>query len=327
LFLGLGILLIWLAVRNLTEEDKTNIVAAFKQTDYFWIAVSLVLSILSHVSRAVRWRILIQPLGFNPKISNTFFAVMVGYLANFALPRLGEVSRCGVLTKYEKIPFTEAFGTVIAERVIDLICLIIIFFATLIFQFDELWGLTNNKIIQPASVKIASLLQHNLFLPVFGIIMIGITASFFMFRKKNNGSLFKKINGLIQGFVEGLKSAKNIKRPFLFIFHTLLIWVLYISSIFTGFMCFGETAHLGTDAAFAVLIFSTLGVIFVPGGTGASQALVTETLTVIFKISFTFSFAFAWLMWTSQFALILLFGVISLILLPILNKSTSPNKI
>ena len=119
----------------------------------------MVLSILSHVSRAIRWRILLQPLGFNPKLSNTFFAVMVGYLANFALPRLGEVSRCGVLTKYEKIPFTEAFGTVIAERVIDLLCLIIIFFATLFFQFNELWGLTNDYIVQPAKLKFSSIFQ------------------------------------------------------------------------------------------------------------------------------------------------------------------------
>lgn len=322
-FLGIGILLIWLAVRNLTANDKASIAEAFKQTDYFWVAVTLVLSILSHLSRAIRWRILIQPLGFNPKLYNTFFAVMVGYLANFALPRLGEVSRCGVLSKYEKIPFTEAFGTVIAERVIDLICLIIIFFATLFFQFDALWGLTNDKIVQPAKLKMAVLLQDNSYLMVFGILMIAITASFFVFRKKNNGVLNKKMKDLLHGFAEGLRSVKDIKRPYLFIFHTVLIWLLYIASIFFGFLCFKETSHLGTDAAFAVLIFSTIGVIFVPGGTGASQALVTETLSAIFKVSFTFSFAFAWLMWTSQFALILLAGVISLILLPLLNKGVA----
>lgn len=312
--------MIWLAVRNLSEQDKISIAEAFKQTNYFWVFITLLLSLLSHVSRAIRWKILIQPLGFNPKLSNTFFAVMVGYLANFALPRLGEVSRCGVLSKYEKIPFTEAFGTVIAERVIDLICLIIIFFVTLFFQFDALWGLTNDKIVQPATLKFSSLLQNNSFLTLFGILMIGVTASFFIFRKKNNGVLNKKIKGAVHGLVEGLRSVKDIKRPYLFIFHTLLIWFLYIACTLIGFLCFKETSDLGIDAAFAVLIFSTIGVIFVPGGTGASQALVTETLNAIFKISFTFSFAFAWLMWTSQFALLLLLGVISLILLPLLNK-------
>lgn len=312
--------MIWLAVRNLTEEDTKNIAKAFAEANYFWIFISLLLSVFSHVARAMRWRILIQPLGFQPKLYNTFFAVMVGYLANFALPRLGEVSRCGVLTKYEKIPFTEAFGTVIAERVIDLLCLIIIFFATLVFQFDELWALSNNKIVQPAAIKLSSLFQNNFFLLIVALLMIGTTIAFFVFRKKNKGVFLNKMKAVFQGFIEGLKSAKDIKRPYLFLFHTILIWVLYILSLYAGFLCFHETSYLGAGAAFAVLIFSTIGVIFVPGGTGASQALVTETLTVIFKVSFTYSFAFAWLMWTGQFVLILFLGIISLVLLPILNK-------
>lgn len=320
-FLGLGILLIWLATRNLTENDKANIFEAFKQTNYFWVFVSLALGVLSHLSRAIRWRILLQPLGFNPKISNTFFAVMVGYLANFALPRLGEVSRCGVLTKYETIPFTEGFGTVIAERVIDLLCLIIIFFATLFFQFDALWGLTNAKIVQPASEKLSGMLQGNSFMLILGVVMLAVTASFFVFRKKG-GVLTGKVKNILTGFIEGLKTVKKLDKPVWFIIHTIIIWILYVSSILTGFMCLNETSVLGTSAAFAVLIFSTLGVIFVPGGTGASQALVTETLTMLFKIPFTFAFAFAWLMWASQFVLILLIGVISLILLPMLNKTT-----
>jgi glycosyltransferase 2 family protein len=152
---------------------------------------------------------------------------------------------------------------------------------------------------------------------------VGVTVLFFFFRKKSTGVFMNKIKGFIQGFVDGLKSVKSLKRPYLFIFHTVLIWFLYVTSLYLGFMCLKETGQLGVGAAFAVLIFSTLGVIFVPGGTGASQALVTETLTVIFNISFTFAFAFAWLMWTSQFVLILLLGVISLILLPLLNKGVA----
>ena len=320
-FLGIGILLIWLALRNLTDSDKQSIIAAFKQANYFWVVLSMLLGIISHVSRAMRWNILLQPLGFNPKLYNTFFAVMVGYLANFALPRLGEVSRCGVLTKYEKIPFTESFGTVIAERVIDLLCLIIIFFATLIFQFEQLWGLTNRYIWQPLKSKLVIIVANEFYLIVFAIIMIVITLSFFKLRKKNKTGFVTKITNLLKGFVDGLKSVKNIKRPYLFIAHTIFIWLMYITSLYLGFYCFAETANLGIDAGFAVLIFSTLGVIFVPGGTGASQVLVTEVLTSIFKISFTLAFAFAWLMWTAQFVLILLFGVISLVLLPMLNKN------
>ena len=319
-FLGIGVLLIWLAVRNLTENDKASIADAFTQANYYWIALSMFLSFLSHLVRAMRWRILIQPLGFNPKLSNTFFALMVGYLANFALPRLGEISRCGVLTKYEKIPFTEAFGTVIAERAIDVLCLILIFVGTLFFQFDELWGLTNDKIIIPLSSKVSSMMDSNIFLTIFAVIMIGITISFFVFRKRSKGMLSKKVKDMALGFWEGLKSVKNIRRPFLFIFHTILIWLLYTGLLYVGFFCFEETSQLAFGAALAIMLFGSLGIAFVPGGTGAYQALVTETLTSAYKTTFTFAFAFSWLIWTSQFALILLLGVISLILLPIMNK-------
>ncbi|MDO9185993.1 MAG: lysylphosphatidylglycerol synthase transmembrane domain-containing protein [Bacteroidia bacterium] len=319
-FLGVGILLIWLAVRNLTEEDKASIAEAFTQANYYWIALSMLLSFLSHWIRAMRWRLLIQPLGFNPKLSNTFFALMVGYLANFALPRLGEISRCGVLTKYEKIPFTEGFGTVIAERAIDVLCLILIFIGTLFFQFDELWGLTNDKIISPLNTKFSSLMDSNIFLSIFALIMVGVTISFFIFRKRSKGMFSKKLKEMALGFWEGLKSVKNIKRPILFIFHTILIWFLYTALLYVGFFCFAETSYLSFGAALAIMLFGSLGIAFVPGGTGAYQALVTETLTSAYKTTFTFAFAFSWLIWTSQFALILLLGVISLIMLPIINK-------
>ena len=319
-FLGLGFLLIWLATHNLTKDDKINIGKAFEQANYFWVFVSLFLGILSHISRAMRWKILLQPLGFKPKTSNTFFAVMVGYLANYALPRLGEVSRCGVLTKYEKIPFTEGFGTVIAERVIDLICLIIIFTITLFIQFDTLYAYTYNKILAPLFTKLHGLIEH----PLYVIIALGIVTALFLFikskSKKSDSILSKGIN-LIKGFGEGIKSVKDLQNPYLFIFHSVFIWTMYTASLYVSFKCFNETQHLGAEASFAVLIFSTLGVIFVPGGTGAMQALVTETLTSIFGISFTIAFAFSWILWASQFVLILVLGVLSLVLLQVLNKS------
>ena len=126
-FLGLGILLVWMALRGKSTEEKHQIVESILNANGFWIAISLVASLLSHYFRTIRWKLLLKPLGYNPKTSNTFFAVMVGYLANFAIYRMGEVTRCGLLTKYEKVPFTVSFGSVIAERALDMICLIILF--------------------------------------------------------------------------------------------------------------------------------------------------------------------------------------------------------
>lgn len=322
-FLGIGILLIWLAVRNLTAEDKASISKAFSEANYFWIFISTLLSALSHVARAARWRLLIKPLGFNPKLSNTFFALMVGYLANLAIPRLGEVSRCGVLSKYENIPFTEVFGTVIAERAIDLLCLILLFTGALIFLFDELWSLTNEKILTPLTTKLSSLLHHPLFIAVVIVIVAGMLLLFWwLLKSSKGGALLKKIKDFALGFWEGLKSVKNIQRPYLFIFYTVGIWFLYTIVLSVAFFCFEETSHLGFGAALATMLFGSLGILFVPGGTGAYQALASETLTTAFKTSFAVAFAFAWLIWTTQFIFLLLVGVISLILLPILNKQT-----
>ena len=152
-FLGLGIGLIWLALRKTTAEEFANIKTSFLNANYFWISLSILVTGLSHYFRAVRWKILLKPIGYKPKTSNTFFAVMVGYLANFAIHRMGEVTRCGILTTYEKVPFTAGFGTVISERALDVICLIIIFFAALGIEFDRISGIANDLVFNTVSEK------------------------------------------------------------------------------------------------------------------------------------------------------------------------------
>lgn len=319
-FLGIGVLLIWLAIRNLTPEDETTILKAFQEADYWWIIFATVLSLISHIVRAMRWQLLLQPLGFNPKLYNTFFALMVGYLANLALPRVGEVSRCGILTKYEKIPFTESFGTVIAERAIDLLCLMLIFMGALVFQFQELWGLTNEKIITPLTTKLSGVMHNNVLLIVIAFTLAISIGLIVVLGRKNKGVFIKKVKDLALGFWEGLKAVKKIKRPYLFVFQTIIIWFFYTYVIYLSFNCFTETTSLGFGAALATMLFGSLGIAFVPGGTGAYQTLVTETLTTGYKAPFAFAFAFSWLIWASQFIFLLLVGVVSLILLPIFNK-------
>lgn len=323
LFLGIGILLIWLAVRNLTDEDKRTIAEAFAETDYFWVILSTLVGLLSHIVRAMRWQLLIESLGFKPKLYNTFFALMVGYLANLAIPRLGEVSRCGMLARYEKIPFTESFGTVIAERAIDVLCLVLLFVGALIFQFEILWNLSNEKILTPLTNKLSSLIYNPVFIIGMVVFIVAVIVGIVVLRKKSKSSgngIFEKIKGFVLGFWQGLSSIKNIKRPYLFILYSAGIWFLYVYVIYLGFNCFKETSTLGFGAALAVTLFGSLGIIFVPGGTGAYQALVTETLTIAYKASFAFAFAFAWLAWSAQFILLLLVGVLSLILLSVMNK-------
>ena len=309
-------------VKDLTEQDKKNISAAFHKANYFWIVVSMFLGLLSHVSRAVRWKMLLKPLGYNPRLSNTFFAVMIGYLANYALPRLGEVSRCGILNKYEKIPFTESFGTVIAERAIDLICLTLIFCLTLFIQLNKIINLANEKIFYPLNEKIHSLSNNHSFIIIYmAVIMATILTLLLFFRKKIKSSVFDKFKGLLLGFWNGLKTIKSIKSPGRFVFHSVLIWCLYYFSLHVCFFSFEETRGLTIGQGLAVFIFGSIGVVFVPGGTGAYQKLVIDTLTSpLATITFSVAFAFAWIVWTSQLILLVGIGVISLLLLPLVNK-------
>ncbi len=319
-FLGLGILLVWLAVHNKTEEERNNIIDSILHANYFWIGISLIASLLSHYFRALRWKLLLNPLGYYPKTSNTFFAVMVGYLVNFAVYRMGEVTRCGLLTKYEKVPFTVGFGSVVAERALDMICLIILFFITLGIEFDRIVGIANRFIFDPFSSLLDSLMQKQLFVIISGIFLLIIVTACFYLRKKIQALISGKAMGFVKGLWEGLISVKNVDKPILFIAHTILIWLMYIVVVYTCFFAFEGTSHLSFLVAVVIVVFGSLGVIATPGGTGAYQFIVITILTTVYLVSDDSANAFAWAVWTAQFALILLLGLISLVLLALLNK-------
>jgi glycosyltransferase 2 family protein len=319
-FLGLGIGLIWLALRKTTDEEFANIKISFLNANYFWISLSILITGLSHYFRALRWKILLNPLGYTPKTSNTFFAVMVGYLANFAIHRMGEVTRCGLLTTYEKVPFTAGFGTVISERALDVICLIIIFFAALGLEFDRISGIANDLIFNTVSEKFQALMQKQTFVIVAGITLLLIAAGFYYFRKKIRSLFSAKVRGFFKGLWDGLISIKNVNKPGWFIAHTILIWLMYILQVYVCFFAFPETAGLSVMVAVVIVVFGSLGVMATPGGTGAYQLIVIQILMSIYFISYTSSFAFAWAVWTSQFIFIVLTGFLSLILLAVLNK-------
>lgn len=320
IFLSLGILLVWLAIKDVSEKDKDNIFNAFENANYKWIIISIVLAVISHLSRAMRWQILLEPLGHKPKLYNTFFAVMVGYLANYApIPRLGEASRCGILTRYEKIPFAESFGTVIAERVLDLISLMIAFIVTFFVQYEQINTLAHKYIIDSASNKINHLIQNPTKLIVFMVVTIAILFVINKMSKKIQGGFLGKLKGIIAGFLTGLKTVKEIKKPYAFIFHSILIWVLYYVGMHVCFYAFTETSALGVKEGLAIFVLGTLGVVFTPGGLGAYHLIVKEVL-LLFAISETISIAFPWIVWSSGFIMILAVGLISLVLLPLCNK-------
>lgn len=320
-FLGLGGFFIWLFMHNLTTEEKKDIYKSFLTANYWWLVVSVVFGIISHISRAVRWKILLEPMGYQPRLRNTFMAVMIAYLSNLALPRLGEVTRCGVLARYEKIPFSKVFGTVITERGLDMITLVSVFIINFFIHLDKLEQFNQTSIIKGISAKLNTIENPGMIYWITGSFLVIIFILFWKLRHKiSHTFLYRKLKEIILGFFEGLKSLVKIKKPFWFIFHTIVIWTMYLAMTWVVFYCLPETSSLTLDVALATLVFGSIGILVVQGGIGIYPWIVAEIL-VLWAIPSTKGYAMGWLLWIGQNITIVILGIISLSLLPILNKN------
>jgi uncharacterized protein (TIRG00374 family) len=314
-FLGLGIFIIWLSLRGLTADERVQILHAFRIANYNWVVLTVFLGVGSHVLRALRWKLLMEPMGYTPSLKNTFFAVMVGYFANMAFPRLGEVTRCGILLRYEKIPFNKSFGTVITERAIDMITFVALFFLMIFTQAGTIGHYLNVNIYP----KLAEKFQNPIFSRVFilSLALAGVAAivSVYLLRRRiAASSLFNKLSKIILGFWEGLKSLSQIRQPGLFVFYSLAIWALYFFMIYVCFFCFADTASLTPGAGLSALVLGSVGIMVTPGGIGLYPAIIQETM-ILYGILRTTGLALGWISWTAQTGMILLSGGISLIFL------------
>ncbi|MDI1353918.1 MAG: lysylphosphatidylglycerol synthase transmembrane domain-containing protein [bacterium] len=318
--LGIGILLIWLSVKQVAPQ-KDNIYEAFKNANYFWIFAGMAISFMSHFLRAYRWNHLLKPLGYKVNLANATCYVLVGYFANYGIPRMGEVTRCTLAARYDKVPFEAGFGTVITERIVDFFLFLLIFVLTLAFQFSELIGLANELIFDKVGALVAGLGKS----PVKMLLLVGgafaLIAVFFLLRKKFSALLKGKLGGILKGMAEGIGSIRKMEKPLQFILLSLLIWACYFYSLYVCFFALDGTSHLGQKECLTLLLFGTFGVIFSPGGLGAYPAIVGGILLYTFHIDTASSFALPWLSWTSQFVLIVVLGIISLIFLPVYNRN------
>jgi uncharacterized protein (TIRG00374 family) len=314
-FLGLGILIIWLSVRNLTAAEKEEIIHSFRIANYNWVFLAIILGILSHVLRSLRWMIFFEPMGYHPSLKNTFYAVMVGYFANMAFPRLGEVTRCGVLAKYEKIPFNKSFGTVVTERALDLIIFFLLFLLTIFTQIGTLHDYLDKHVYPGLQGKFIHPFSNPLILAGIAGFLILVILLFVIFRKKiRNSKIWHNILSLVLGFWEGFKSLSQIRKPVLFIFYSLAIWFLYFLMLYVCFFCFASTSMLGPGAGLSSLVLGSIGIMITPGGIGLYPAIIQETL-LLYGLSRVTGLALGWIAWTAQTAMILIVGSLSLILL------------
>jgi len=316
--LTLGILLLWLIFKQVAPE-KDKIIDAFKRADYFWVFVSVIVITLAHFLRAYRWNYLLEPLGHKTGLFNANAAVFIGYFANYGIPRMGEVSRCTIIDRYNKVPFQVGFGTVITERIIDFFLLLLIFILTLVFQYSELAGLSHKYIFDPLSAKLQLFYEKPLMASIVGIIFLGIFGALFLYRKTIAGKLRGKFGNVIKGFGEGLVSVKKVRNPGMFIFLSILIWACYFYSLYFCLYALPETSVIGHKECLTLMLFGTFGVILTPGGLGAYHGIVTTILT-FYGIGTAAAFALPWLVWTSGLAMCVVAGTLFLILLPIVNK-------
>ncbi|MBO9730957.1 MAG: flippase-like domain-containing protein [Chitinophaga sp.] len=319
-FFGVGVLLIWLFTRNIKADQWDQIKDAFKRANYWLLIPTMTIGVASHWFRAVRWKLLMKPLGHQPTTLNTFFAVMVGYLVNLAVPRLGEVTRCGIIAQYEKVPADKLVGTMIAERAVDLVCLILLAVLTVLTQLELLGSFVNEMIFQKISDKIAHANGIQILMGIV-VLVLFIVLFIWLLRRFAKSKVAVTVKSLIRGITEGVLSIGKMerKKKVWFIIHSILIWGCYLSQVYIGFFCLPETSHLGMSAALAVLMIGSVGMIVMPGGIVAYQLLVQATLAV-YAIPLTIGFAFGWIIWTAQTVLVLVLGFGSLIALPVYNK-------
>jgi glycosyltransferase 2 family protein len=325
-FLSIGIFFIWLFLRKLTYEQKIEIWDSFIHANFSWLLLASFIGLLSHYVRALRWRSMLRPIGYNPSILNTFLAVMIGYFANMALPRLGEVTRCGVLNRYEKISLNKSLGTVIAERSVDMLVFVVLFFLNLILFFDELEDYVGKNVVSPLKEKFSSQSDYSSPMWYFVAIFLAILILLLVFRKKILAAdTYLKVKNVFVGFWHGLWAISKIENPITFVFHSFLIWFLYFLMIYVCIFSLPETAHLGLGAGLSMLIFGSIGIMIVQGGIGIYPAIIAETLA-IYGLQATTGYALGWLTWTAQTVSIVLVGAVSLIILPIINKHTKNEK-
>jgi uncharacterized protein (TIRG00374 family) len=312
-FFTLGAFIFWLIYK---DQDIDRIKSVLKNdVKYFWVIISLLLGLLSHVSRTLRWGLMIEPISHKPRFINTFLAVMVGYLMNMVIPRMGEISRCGVLSRYEKISFTKLIGTVVAERLVDMISLLILLVIVIFSQFGEMLGfLKRNPEIQEKMGAASS--SPYLFI---GLIILAIL--FFVFRKAfKHTSVFKKIVEILKNFKEGFISIRSIKRKGWFYFHSIFIWAMYYLMMYVIFFSFDFTSDLGPIAGLTTFVMASFGMVApVQGGIGAWHFMAKEALS-LYGVANENGIIFAFVAHGSMTAMIIIIGIISMLILPFINK-------
>jgi len=304
--LSLGVFLIWYSLESATPLERQQLLENIKSAHPGWIFLSLVCGLLAHMSRAYRWKFLLAPLGYKPGFLNSFMAVMVGYLANFGIPRSGEVLRAVTISGYDDIPFEKAFGTIIAERIADFVMLMLIIGIVLLLQTEYLLTYFRENDINPLiSIAILS-----------AVLIVGVLVLKFI--KRAESGFLLKIKKFAKGLLEGMRSILQMEKKGAFIFHTFFIWIMYILMFYVLIFTVPETATMNFGVAMIAFVVGSFAISATNGGIGVYPVAIGASL-MLFGISKQGGEAFGWITWGTQTLLVIVIGGLSFLFLPILN--------
>lgn len=312
IFLGLGIYVVYHMLHELTPQQTSDMKEAIKSIHIGYLVPIFIVGFFSHFFRGMRWRYLLETAGMKPGVANTTFAVLIGYIANLALPRAGEVAKCTVLAKYEKMPAHKMIGTIVAERAFDILCLIVIAIATFLLQFQWIDDYVGTK-MHDLGDKIHR--HQTVLLIILALLILFIVASIIIYRKNREtkfGRFMKEMN-------HGILSILHMKKRWQFMGYTVLIWLMYTLQVYIGLKSLPDTHHLSILAALVVLVYGSVGMIITPGGIGLYTLLVAQILAV-YNIGDVPAQAFGWIAWAVQTGIIIVLGVISLLTIHTYNN-------
>lgn len=322
--LGIGVFVVWYQIKQLSADQIDEIKRSFEKADYFWVLTSVSFGVLSHLSRAYRWKYTLEPLGYKTKFINNFFGVMIGYVANIVLPRLGEVWRCVMVSRYEKLSFEKVFGTVVAERVADMVVLLLIIASVVVMQLSMLRASISTLLEDFLSANSPSQLAWKMG-SVFLIIVVGVSIGWRILTKSQH-PIILKVRNLLKGLVEGIVSILKMKQKWAFLAHTIFIWAMYLAMYYAPFLALPETSSAGSAAVLASFVMASFSIVLVQGGIGVYPVAVAQTL-VLYAIPYEAGFAMGWIIWVAQTIMVVTFGVLSLILMPIINTAKGEDEV
>ena len=305
--LAVGVFLCGYAYSQFTEEQLSQVKTTFLSANYYYIGFSVFLGFLSDFSRAIRWEFLLRPLGYRTSLLHRTMAVFIGYLVNVTIPRSGEVSRALLVSNYDEVPIEQSLGTIISERVIDMLLLLLFTAVAFVLQFEVISTFLLSKI---PFQKLLCLLMGG------GLLFVVLL--YFIYNSQNK--LFIKLKNFLNGIKEGVLSVLKIRHKLLFLLHTLFIWAMYFLMFYIPFFALPETANISLPNVLTAFVVGSFAMTFTNAGFGSYPFFIAEVL-LLFGVATPIGTAFGWLVWSSQFAMTLILGGLSFVLLPLITKN------